>query len=373
MIRKSIGFLTIMFALTSCFNYSGPDYEIHYDAFVLNQGNFSAKNASLSVIDEINGGITNNLYESGNAGATMNSTAQDIAFSSYGSIYTLCATPDIIYMLYPLTYKKAYSITDGLKMPRNMFIKGNYMYVTNYGDEIETDNQTYWDYTKSFVGVYSISDNRFLGKVELDLTNAEDIICTDMYGFVTTKEGIAVLDITNSFDPGQINIINTIKCEDYDPETVTTAPAGRPKHMQILNGNSFAVSFDNGIGIVDISKRKIVDFFPMEVSYDGFITTNTDGTMIYSIYSDWAMATSRVDELDLANRTISKISDGSNITAVGVSPFTGNIYVANTDASYSAPSTIYVYGKDGNKITEYTAGIASSRFLFIGYQTEKED
>lgn len=99
---------------------------------VLNEGNFGQSNAEVTFIDPSLTSATQNLYQKVN-GAVFGDTAQSM-YEDDGLLYFVINNSNKIVVVQKHDFKKKAEVTTNLESPRYLVEKGNHLYVTNWGD-----------------------------------------------------------------------------------------------------------------------------------------------------------------------------------------------------------------------------------------------
>jgi hypothetical protein len=87
------------------------------------------------------------------------------------------------------------------------------------------------------------------------------------------------------------------------------------------------------------------------------ITYNADYTTS-CVFGRYDVKTEKAIEGNL----ISDDTQFNTVYALGIDPYSKDIYVADTD--YATPSKIAVFGRDGKKKNDFTAGVNACKFAF---------
>ncbi len=338
---------------SSCLDLTRYKKYPEINTFILNQGNYGAMDASISIVrDHDDMTVINNAFEKSNGEKLNASSGVDLTLSAYNTMYILTSGPDMIFIVDAENMEHRGTISTGMDMPRAFFCDSDRMYVVNYGSETEDAGGGMYDYTGSFLCVYDLRKNTLIDTLKIG-TNAEDILCFDNRAYVTVKEGVLVLDISNAAIAGGIRKIALIESEN-----------GAPKQLQYLTESKLAVSYpDKGIGLIDTESNVISGFHEMKIDYDGMICTDASGNNVYTNYRDYAAGTSSVYVLDLDDGSVTELFTGTNIYGFGINPFSNEYYVCDVK-SFNSPTELTVYDKDKNVVFTHALGSASYRLVY---------
>ncbi|MDR2359643.1 MAG: hypothetical protein LBD87_07610 [Prevotellaceae bacterium] len=236
--------------------------------------------------------------------------------------------------------------TDNLQTPRFATATTNYTFVSNWGEE------TGGSYQSSYITVFNKSDYSFYKKLPCG-SQAEGIVAYKDRLFVATGEGVEVFSTLNT---------------DFVLEGAIHASTltGNAKHFVADSLGFMWVSYANG-GLLhfDPSSRRIIRELP-NVPVDaetGFIAITKDGKKVIS-YANTPQATVVATDILTGEQTV-LIEGNYNITALGVSPFTNDILIADTASG--GESTFMAFDETGHKKGEINTGTHTGYITFFGY------
>lgn len=343
------------FVLLSCEKDNRTNVLPENMAIIINQGNFSEHNGSLSVYDETNNTITNRAYEAAN-GSSIGASIMSGWVSDSKKAYIVCNNPDKIIVLDAKTIKLVGTpLTSNLANPRAVCGNQNYIFVSNWDVDHITNEFGMWEYTKSYISVYDAQTMGFLKKVLVG-TDAEGILLKDNKLFVATKEGVKVLDITKSDLP----TLATIRHQD--------AP-GAAKNLAVDAYGKVWASFPQK-GLVEINPVNLTATAVVTVpvdGMDGYICADGTGERILSYNTtynaQWQPEVAKIHAVTVSTKDVKVLYSGTYFYGVGASPNTNNIFTA--EVSFSSNSILKVLNPDGSLKKSETAGVGTSRYLFF--------
>lgn len=366
--RKIFTFLTLVavLALTGCNTSSNMRIVQHHNVCILNQGNYSEGNSSISVYDESTGTITNNAFEKAN-GYKLGATLMSGGFNSYGVCYLLCANPDKIEVVDIITMKSlAEAITDGLNNPREILVAGSFFFVTNCGDEYIVADDGSWVYTNSYVSIYSAVSNSKLKDIYVG-SDAHGMAFKEngLYEgtlYVGTRDGIVAIDCNAN---GEFKM----RDEVYSDEEYT----GNVRYLHVSGELVYASVPNKGIYAYNPSNKNTAWRSDIPVDFNGNMSGNDKTIYTYAtMYNpDYTIASSDIYALDLSSRNYTKVASGENLYSVGVSPSSGNIFYSEANG-FTTNSTMTVISNNGTPVDLETAGVGTFRYLFYSYNTSEE-
>ncbi len=361
---KTHKFLGLLFAgallLAGCSldDNTGGETPTAHVVMIVNEGNFSDRNGSINYYYEESGNLQANPLN-----MSLGALYQSIHVTPAGNLWVVTNNPDRLTLFNPSSgMATGVTITGQLETPRFMKSKGDYLFVTNWGTAV--DNNGWREYTNSYVAVYDVTDNYRLVKTLACGSDAEGL---EIYGdklYVATKAGVKVFDITTAAMPE----ITTI---------AATAFTGNAKQFVVDKNNKIWVSYtDGGLMCFNPATNAVEKEYPAPVdAFSGAIAITKSGEKIVSntvMYdADYNLTGSALHLTDInAGTNDTLVKSTYNFYSIGVSPFTGNIFTADT--RFDGNSTLLIYGEDGKKKGEKTAGVGTGRFTFleVSYQQQ---
>lgn len=351
-------FLTALIA-TSLFSCLEKETEIEIlpegKVIVINQGNYSEQSGSISLYDENTKQIQNRIYDVAN-GTSIGSIIISGIVTPNKEAILVCNNPDkIIFIDAKSARDKGTTITDGLASPRNVVISSDYLYVTNWDYDHIIAPSGFWEFNKSYVGIYDINTRALVKKVLVG-TDAEGLAIYGNKLFVAVKEGVRVLDISKSDMP----VLGTIR---------GVGATGSAKHLTFDESGKIWASFPEK-GLVQIDPVSFAVLAVVEVpvdNMDGYITSDAKGINILTYCTkfdaQYMPLESSVYSVNVKTKAVSKLYTGTYFYGIGVSPATGDIFTA--EASFTSNSVMKVVGTDGTLRNSVTAGVGTCRFLFF--------
>jgi len=354
-----------LFLLASCFDNTPREEASEYVSVIVNEGNFSQKNGSINYYSEETGRL--NLQP---LGMELGATYQSAAITSNGLLWVLGNNPDKLVTFDAISGRTDMEIPNTqLKNPRFMEFYETYLFVSNWGDPVANGEWSpgvpRYEYPNSYVAVLNAADNFTLTKKLTCGYDAEGMKIYKNRLFVATKAGVEVFDITQASMPNVATI-------------ATTAFSGNAKQFVVDSSENLWVSYtDGGLLGFDPATYAILHTLP-QIKLDDFsgnIAITKDGKKIISYATtydaQWNPAGAAIYATDLASGVQTEVLNGNYyLYGIGVSPFTGNIYTADT--RFDANSELMIVDVDSNEIiARHTVGVGTSRFVFFAYRYYK--
>jgi len=319
----------------------------NYTCIILNQGNYSEANGSISTIDE-KGNITNQMYKYVNAYSLASIIESGLI--DRGKLILICNNEDKIEVLNINDFKTLFTIK-GIVTPRYGTIADGSLFVTSVPD---------WNKQEGYVYKINMSAAKIDTFIKLD-GQPEGIITQN--GKVVVGEGSKVKVI----NPTTLSIEKVVK----GPSALSA------KHFTKDKDNNVWVSFvgydafynaTGGISQLNFNKDSIDNFAQLSnIAGEGHLCTDPDKTKI--LYRTIVGAytpdeKSGISSYDIATKSEKEIVSGDGFYGFNVDPKTGDIYTANING-WITNSTLLIYDAQGNaKSTDQTVGVGACRFLF---------
>ncbi|MDR2586000.1 MAG: hypothetical protein LBC84_07275 [Prevotellaceae bacterium] len=336
----------------SCSKNQIPEPEpIEKGVIVINQGNMSQQNGSISYYDQDSRFIKNLAYEEAN-GVSLGAVVLSGCIDEQNIAYLLCAYPDKLVRIDAPTAKVAApDITQELVNPRNVLVHGGYIYVTNSGSEYIEDGW-FWEYTNSYVAVYNQSTGTHIKNISVG-SDAEGLCVANNQLFVAVKEGVKVIDLATG------NIKTTIISDSF---------WGAAKHLVVDYQNHVWASYpDEGVMEINSSYTAEARTITVPLDYEGYITINKERDQILTfatLYDDsWQSIGSNIYAVDIKAGTHKSLISGDQFYSIGVNPYTGTLFASEANG-FTTNSTLLVAKPDGTVIDTKTAGVGTARYLF---------
>ncbi len=341
--------LLVLLALASFF-YACNDNEnpapdpdpIISGAVIINEGNFGAGNGSISLYDETEKTVTNNVVKGANDGAEIAATIQSaIVHDNIG--YIICNGPDKIEIISAIDGKYLSNpVTEDVSQPRYMTVAGGSGYITCWGPWAED-----WTLQDSYVAVMDLSSRSIVETLECG-SGPEGILAVGSKLFVA-----------NSFDTS-ITVIDVPAGTNQ-----TIAVEASPKHFVFDGGSTVWVSMSTGLQSVEVTTLALSELYPA-TNVSGKLAADQSGKKIYLLTAEpWPGTGSEVMVFDMGNKSFSAAAlvSGENFYGIGFNSNTQKLYVSDSKG-FSGNGVVNVYDTNGNLQDEPVVGVGPNGFLF---------
>lgn len=334
-----------------------PKYENDKQVLILNQGNYTEQNGSISLYSEINDTVINRAFKKAN-GFDIGATIMGGTMNPLGGTYIICSNPNKIMIMDGATLEchidNFLDSHQDFITPRYITNDGSYLYVTVSGNEYEVLPDGMYEYTNSKLFIISMANGEVVKILNIG-SDAEGILYSNGYVYVAHRHGISVI-ISNGTGS---SIVETIDTQEYGPI----------KHLTLANDERiYASAPEFGILSFDPYAHTLQDTIATEMDYDGQLQVDPTGSYIYFLtntYDENWNSSAKLNRLNVMSKKVDSIFEGNYFSSVGVSPLTGNIYVAETD--FTSNSILKVLNANGRFECEHEVGVGAYRYLYIAY------
>ncbi len=308
--------------------------------FIVNEGNFSDKNGSLSFLDGKTDAVINQLVEAENAGAKLGGTFQSAKIYN-DKIYAITQNEDKITVLDANTLKILATIT-GIVNPYDIAFSGDKAYVTSWG---------------AFAPITYLTPDASVKVISLTTNTV-----TKTIGYGTFLQGIteyAGKIYVADADANKVSIIETTNDTKSTDITVSGSPT---RFVSDRNGKLWVScgglsSGSDALQRINPATNAIEKTVAnLTIRGSGRISTYEDkifymeGKNVFSVNIDTPIAP-----------TTPTFTTTYKLYGMSVSKVNGDIFVG--EYNFIAAAKVGKYTKTGTFIKEYTAGVGTSTFV----------
>ncbi len=345
--RIFLFFLTALIAV-SCIKTDDPplsDAEESFIAgngvFIINEGNFTWGNGSISYFSYDSAEIFNNVFETINERPLGDVPNSMVISGDYA--YIVVNNSGKVEVVRKKSLKSVATIT-GLISPRSIAVIDN---SKAYISSLYSDS----------VAIISLKDNTISGYINIRRTS-ESILVSGKKAFVS-----------NWYGGNEVVVINT----DLDKMIDSIEVGEEPESMAIDNKNILWVLCNGGwarenfaelVGI-KVQTHEIIRkyIFPSILDSPSCLQTDSDGDTLF--YLDKGIKRMEIDAAELPATPLIK-EDNRFFYKLGINPVNGDILV--TDAvDYQQNGFVLIYNKNGDFVASYQTGIIPGSMCFKVY------
>ena len=316
------------------------------EVIVINEGNFTDSDGSLSTIDVGTGQVINNAFNNVN-GRPIGGIVQNVVLFD-GQLFILTNTADKLEAINATTLESIGTISTGLASPFSFAANGNKGYVSNWG----VFNLNTFLYEESFIAVIDLSSFEIIKKVVLDV-QPQHLLAVGSVILIAKVGGSTVSVLSTDTDV----IIRDI-----------TVPQRPDNMVSDGNGNIWVICSSGYLVKLDPSLTFVETEIP-NVPVNGFnenIAIDHTGSNIYILaITGFMPSTGAIFRISLNENQVfpSPLPALDNIYGLGIDPFDGTIYLGDNNA-FQGNGTVITYDATGNLQGTFAVGRAPSGFVF---------
>lgn len=332
-----LGIIASAFLFASCSDNDNADNDVSlgvYDngVFIVNEGNFSSANASLSYISNDLTTLQNDIFKIVNIPATLGDVAQSMSFSS-DKAFIVVNNSNEVKVVNRYTLKSIGIITEKIENPRYSVVLKDRLYVTNAVSKAVT--------------VYNTTTNAYVASITIGKT-VEKIVTANgklyvMNGAYGSGNQITVINPVTNTVSATITVENGINSIEEKNGSVY-ALCGNTTNSKLFKINTTS---DTATAIVSTTLKGALN-----MDIDGNKIYYTKGTGVYA--------------MDLTATTFSEtplfsVTDNSWSTFYGFGVIDGKIYSGDANA-FTKDGTVTVYSSTGTVLKTVTVGVGPNGF-----------
>lgn len=326
-------------------NLEKIDSNFENGVFVLNEGNYTWSNASVSYINLDSNTVQNNVFLNSNR-----KQLGDVAQSMYviDSLLFIVVNNSSKIEVVSLNNFQLKATIPNLLSPR---------YMLKIDDEIALVSDLYSRYLKIVnYKIFEVIDSIYLGKSSENLLSFENKV------FVTNWSNLGMTEIENN----TIQVLDATKLTIIDSIQVNREPCGfqldQNNNLWVLCSGSFTNTDQPALFKINPFSIEVIEKyeFPINTS-PKHLVINNEGDCLYFLNT-------HVYKMSIYDNTLPTeyliSGNAKNFYNVNVSHFTGNIFV--TDAvDYTQNGVVYQYNNQGELLNNFEVKITPSDMLFI--------
>lgn len=336
---------SLLFVSAILFTVLGFAQDYSDGVFILNEGMIGNNSASVSYLNE-SGILENHIFSNQNNGMALGDTGQDVGFTE-DFAYVVLNYSNEVKVVNRTTFEFVTSITDQMVNPRNIAFYEGKGYVTNWGDP--------GDVNDDYIAIIDLASNTVTGTIPV-AEGPEQIIQKDGFLYVAHEGGygygntISVINLTtNAIEI--INVSDVPSSMKLDDNNLYVLCSGKPD----WTGDETIAKLYK----IDLSNFQNTEEFIFEATeHPGYL--GLDETDLYYLLDKniYKMALT-----DVSLPTVAFIETATNGAEIpyGFDKIDDKLYLSDA-VDYVSPGKVFVYGEDGNFISEYTVGSLPNGF-----------
>lgn len=335
-------------SLMGCKDDEGPRGAYESGVIVINEGNFTDADASLSHIST-DGEVTNNIFSKANGGAILGDVVQSV-FVNGDEAYAIVNNSNKVEVINVHTADRIATIDASL--PRYMTVVNGKGYITEWGS----------DYATPRVSVIDLNSHTTIEKIEVG-SGAEQIVAVGDKLYIADKWSNTVTVINSNTN----EVSSTITTNDWGISGLTVDGNGNVWGVHEGTTNWDVVpSAPNNDGVIikiNTSTDLVTLTVPLEQNVSSNIAINNAGNKIYYMSSNNVYAMNISDTSSIIATKIIDEDATVSFYGIGIDPVNDDIYVGDSK-SFQGNGVVYQYTADGTKINTFDVGRAPNGFVF---------
>ncbi len=318
-----------------------PRGEFASGVLVVNEGNFSDADGTLSFYNPTNEEVTQDIYKKA-TNETLAGVFQSV-FTADGKTYIIDQVGSKITVVESETFKLLGTISEGLDVPRYMTVANGKGYVTNWGP-FDANFQL----PDSYVAVIDL--NNFTVSKKLNTANG--------------AEGIISLNNTVYVAASGDNTVHVIDTQKDEITGGFEVPSGPRQFTEDANGRLWVLCnnyITSNLAKIDVANSRVATQFEIAGSAKS-ITSNANGTKIYYLCTPWGSPGQVfVIANDASFAPQEALITGDNFYGLGVSD-DETIYIGRSNGADNG--TVIRYNSEGTALDNFAAGRFPNSFEF---------
>lgn len=345
--------LSILFLLSSCEDDSDcctvPETRSEYESglFVLNEGNFGSGNASVSFISKDWSEMQDQIFKKTNA-EDLGDTAQSIELHEDLAVIVVNVS-NKIEVVNRFSFESIQTITSNLDNPRFAEVFGKKLYVSNWGDGMNPDDD--------FVAVFDLTDYSFITSIPV-AEGPEKLLEAAGKIFVAHKGGFSFNDKVSVIQSGNDQVVAEIEVGDVPNSMVLDG-----NRLWVLSGGKPAYASTETPGrlsSINITTNSVEDYYdfpdssmhPSNLGMENDEVFMTIGKRLYK----YSLTSKNVEEA---------FSMDDPAVLYGFKINEGRAYVASPNADFTGDGTLYIYElSTGDLLNQFSVGINPNGVYF---------
>ncbi len=319
--------------------------------FIVNEGNFTDSDGSLSYYDFDSSRVGNNVFETINE-RPLAAIFQSFAFHNMKGY--IIDSNGRIEIVNESDMTSVGTINSGLALPRYFAGFSNYGYVSDWGPY--DDN---WANPDSKIIVLDLETMQITKTLETP-SRPEAIMAIDGLIYVANS----ATNLITIYDPVSNTLQDSIEVNNGPTQFVLD------KNLDLWVVSTGAYISGGALQQIDLVSGKIIKTVDISSIFpNGRLAINGGGDLLFFMGEEWAMDYS-FTENKICKASIdqpesySEIISERNLYGLGVDPVHDEVYI--TDAVYfQGNGKVYTYDFSGNKLDEFEVGRGPRDFVFI--------
>lgn len=343
--------LAVAVVMASCKPKDNPteDVTTYSGLYVLNEGNYTYANASLTYYNPETDSVVNNLFYRVN-GSPIGDVGQSLAQNN-GSLYIVVNNSNNIYKTDLNTVEYKAKLTDFIS-PRYMkIITNKKAYVTDIiAKGVWVINPETMTHTK-FIETGKPTENMLVFGNRLYVTNWSKYYVPEV-----RNNTVQIIDIVADQKIGEIEV-------GVEPNSIVL---DKNNNIWVMCGGGYEQDEKARLFCIDPAEDRIIKTFEFAEywpnNYPGFLNIDNTGSVLYYI-DNGKVYTMSINVAELPSQPFLSPGEGGSFYNMCVDPTNGDLYVSDSK-NFMTNGEVHRYTSSGTFINSFVAGIGPSFMMF---------
>lgn len=331
-----------------CCSPTAPGDEFEMGVFVLNEGNFGSANSSVSYIDELVQVNRPAVFSNIN-GTSLGDTAQSIELHEEVAMIVVNVS-NKIEIVDRYTFESLGTISSNLSNPRYVEIIGNNIYVSNWGDGMDPNDD--------FISVFNFSDYSFKQSIPV-AEGPEKMLALNGELYVAHIGGFSFNNLVSHIDSETNTVVNEIEVGDRPNSMVIQGndiwvlSSGKPAYAdEETAGTLTRIDAGTDEVVADFAFPEI-SIHPENLKIVGGSAYMTIGKSLYKYDFNGELPVAPEYNFDEV------------AVLYGLEIYEDKVYIASPRADFTGDGDLYIYDlNDGSLLDNYSVGINPNGIYF---------
>lgn len=310
--------------------------------FILNEGNFGSGNSTVSFLDAELQEIQQDIFAQENDEETLGDTGQSMVIFE-DLAFIVMNVSNTIQVVNRHTFEHERTIDSGLHNPRHIAVSGGKLFVTNWGDGEDPDDD--------FVAVFNAADLDFEEKIQVEegpekLIEAAGNIYVAHQGGYNFNDKISVIDPENNSVEELITVGDVPNSLASDGNFLWVGSAGLPAYSDNETGGEFLK--------IDLVTHEILEEYSFEDNEHPDNLSLVDGQVYYTLEN--SVYSFSENESTLPENAFIDLVDAQVL--YGFEVIGELIFAASASSDFTSNGEVLIYDTgNGSLISSFETGI----------------
>jgi hypothetical protein len=348
--------VSVMVLFVQCSGDPEPVEESFFSngVFIVNEGNFTDSDGSLSYYDFDSARVGNNVFETIN-NRPLAAIFQSMAF--YEQNGYIIDSNGRIEIVAEKDMTSVGTISSGLALPRYFAGHSNYGYITDWGPYDAT-----WANPDSKIHILDINTMQIKESLNTPSRPEDIMVYNDLIYIAHSATNLITV-----YSPDNLEVIDSIEVNNGPIQFVLD------KNEDLWVVSTGAYISGGALQKIDLAIAEVIQTVDLSgISPNGRLAINGDGDLLFFMGEVWSLDYTYTNNkvfkttINLPGQYTEIISE-RNLYGLGIDPQNDEVYVADAVA-FQGNGKVYIFDFSGEKINEYSVGRGPRDFVFMNNQ-----